>query len=198
MKFPVIILLLIFNQVVQAQPLHYTDSLASFRDQYIRTHGVIKEKDREGLQFFPANTSFYIATRVERIYDAPWFAMETSGKIKKTFRVYAQLHFFINGKALQLSVYQSQQLMQTEAYKEYLFIPFTDLTNGELSYENGRYIDIKTGDLEQAPFYLDFNKAYNPYCAYVSDVYNCPVPPEENRLSVAIPAGEKKFILSHE
>ncbi len=180
-----------------AQPPHYLDSMTAFRDQYIRTHGVIKENDRAGLQFFPIDTGYYKMTRVERIYEAPWFAMETSGKIKKTFRVYAYLYFTIKGTPLKLTVYQSRQLMQSEAYKDYLFIPFTDISNGGQTYENGRYIDILTSDLENGPFYIDFNKAYNPYCAYISNVYNCPVPPAENHLAIAVLAGEKKFSLPH-
>jgi uncharacterized protein len=197
MKFPLTAVLLLLSRLLTAQTPDYTGSVLDFRNNYVITHEVIKEKDRAGLTFFPIDTSYYQATRVEKIYEAPWFAMETSGKVKKTFRVYAILHFSINGNAYNLSVYQSQQLMQTEEYKDYLFIPFTDLTNGELTYENGRYIDIKTGDLENTLFYLDFNKAYNPYCAYVTNVYNCPVPPQENRLTVAIPAGEKKYSLAH-
>jgi uncharacterized protein (DUF1684 family) len=197
MKFLPALFLVLTGFCLKAQPPHYTDSLQAFRDRYISTHEVIKEKDRAGLQFYAIDKKYYVPVRVERIYEAPWFAMETSGKVKKTFRVYAILHFTISGKLQKLSVYQSQQLMQSEEYKNYLFIPFTDLTNGELTYENGRYIDISTTDLENTPFYLDFNKAYNPYCAYVSNVYNCPVPPAENHLTVAIAAGEKKFALSH-
>ncbi|HOZ68328.1 MAG TPA: DUF1684 domain-containing protein [Chitinophagaceae bacterium] len=195
MKYSLLFVLLFSGHLIVAQPPQYLDSVSAFRNQYINTHGVIKEKDRAGLQFYPIDTSFLMPSRVERIYEAPWFAMETSGKIKKTFRVYALLHFTMSGKPLRLTVYQSQQLMQSEEYKDYLFIPFTDLSNGEQTYENGRYIDIRTGDLENSPFLLDFNKAYNPYCAYVSNVYNCPVPPVENKLAVPVNAGEKKFSL---
>lgn len=193
MKYSLLFILFLSGQSLIAQPPHYLDSVSAYRNQYITTHGVIKEKDRAGLQFYPIDTAFLTATRVERIFEAPWLAMETSGKTKKTFRVYAILHFTINGSRFRLSVYQSQQLMESEAYKDYLFIPFTDRSNGEQTYENGRYIDILTSDLEKNLFYLDFNKAYNPYCAYVSNVYNCPIPPAENRLAISINAGEKKF-----
>ena len=195
MKYSLLFMLLLWGQSLIAQPPYYLDSVSAFRNQYINTHGVIKEKDRAGLQFYPIDTVYLTATRVERIYEAPWFSMETSGKIKKTYRVYAILHFTIKGAAHRLSVYQSQQLMQSDVYKDYLFIPFTDLSNGEQTYENGRYIDLLTTDLEKNPFFLDFNKAYNPFCAYVSDVYNCPVPSEENRLAITVNAGEKKFRL---
>ncbi len=197
MKFLALSILFLSFKCLIAQPTPYADSVKAFRENYISTHGVIKEKDRQGLQFFPLDTAYCKTARVERIYEAPWFAMPTSGKISKTFRVYALLHFSINGVPEKLSVYQSQQLMQSDAYKDYLFIPFTDLTNGEQTYENGRYIDLLTGDLEEKVCYIDFNKAYNPYCAYVSNVYNCPIPPAENHLSISIKAGEKKFNLSH-
>lgn len=197
MKCLSLVFLLFASQYLNAQAPHYPDSINAFRENYISTHAVIKEKDRQGLQFFPVDTAYCTTVRVERIYEAPWFAMPTSGKISKTFRVYALLHFSVNGVPVKLNVYQSQQLMQSDAYKDYLFIPFTDLTNGEQTYENGRYIDLLTGDLEKEVCYIDFNKAYNPYCAYVSNVYNCPIPPAENHLGIPIKAGEKKFNQSH-
>jgi uncharacterized protein (DUF1684 family) len=193
MKLLLLSFLLLTACGLQAQPPHYLDSVTAFRQQYISTHSVIKEKERTGLQFYPIDTAYCKPVKVEMIYEAPWFAMPTSGKISKSFRVYAQLYFNIKGRSAKLTVYQSQQLMQSEAYKDYLFIPFTDLTNGEQTYENGRYIDILTSDLEKDIFYIDFNKAYNPYCAYVSNVYNCPIPPEANHLEIPIKAGEKKF-----
>ena len=87
--------------------------------------------------------------------------------------------------------------MAIKEYAESLFIPFTDLTCGEESYDNGRYIDLNIQDLESGSYIIDFTKAYNPYCAYISGVYNCPVPPAENNLVVAIRAGEKKYAASH-
>ncbi len=194
MKTPVTFIpVLLLSAILNAQPGKYTDSLQHFRDNYISTHGVIREKDRARLQFYPISEEYHIAARVERIYEAPWFAMETSGGLKKNFRVYAILHFSLGGSSMKLFVYQSQQLMDTEEYKDYLFIPFTDLTNGEETYENGRYIDLTTGGLQEENFYIDFNRSYNPYCAYISNVYNCPVPPKENSLQVSIRAGEKKY-----
>ncbi|MBN8689010.1 MAG: DUF1684 domain-containing protein [Chitinophagales bacterium] len=192
-KFYVSSFFIVLAFTVAGQQSTYADSLQRFRNQYILTHGVIKEADRPKLQFYPINEKYAVEARVERIYEAPWFQMSTSGKIKKTFRVYAVLHFSLDETACKLTVYQSQQLLNNPAYADYLFIPFMDLTNGEHTYENGRYIDITTNEMEKGPFYLDFNKTYNPYCAYISNVYNCPVPPAENNLSVAISAGEKKF-----
>jgi hypothetical protein len=100
--------------------------------------------------------------------------------------------FQVNGTDLSLVVYQNEQLMQDTAFENYLFLPFTDLTNGEESYGGGRYLDLEISKLKNNSILIDFNKAYNPYCAYASG-YNCPVPPRENNLPIAIRAGEKVY-----
>ena len=87
--------------------------------------------------------------------------------------------------------------MTNAQYKDYLFLPFTDLTSGKETYASGRYLDLKTDEIKNGKVTLDFNKAYNPYCAYVSGVYNCPIPPKENTLGVEVKAGEKLFTGSH-
>lgn len=171
----------------------YADSLLAWRQRYINGHEVVKDNDRLYLHFFPVDKKYCVPARFEKIYEAPWFSMETSGKIKKVFRVYGILHFTIHDTILKLHIYQSQRQFQDPEYDGYLFIPFTDKTTGEESYETGRYIDLFINDLEAPVIFLDFNKAYNPYCAYISDKYNCPVPPKENDLPVAIRAGEMKF-----
>ena len=116
---------------------------------------------------------------------------------KKVHRTYAILHFKIDDTAYKLQVLQSKELMGIKQYSDYLFVPFTDLSCGLDSYENGRYIDMLVADLENDSYTLDFNKAYNPYCAYVTGVYNCPIPPKENELPIAIKAGEMKFGKGH-
>ena len=82
--------------------------------------------------------------------------------------------------------------MSSEKYKDYLFIPFTDKTSGIETYGGGRYIDLVLSDIVNKTCTIDFNKAYNPYCAYTAG-YNCPIPPKENDLPVAIKAGELNF-----
>jgi len=77
-----------------------------------------------------------------------------------------------------------------EGGRETLFIPFKDATSGKETYGAARYLEIE--ETEVGIFLVDFNKAYNPYCAY-SEAYSCPFPPRENWLEVAIKAGEKKF-----
>ena len=77
-------------------------------------------------------------------------------------------------------------------FRNELFLPFKDKTNANGSYGGGRYIDIKISDIENGKVILDFNKAYNPWCAY-SDGYSCPIPPKENHLKIAVTAGEKEY-----
>ena len=80
--------------------------------------------------------------------------------------------------------------MRNPAYKNYIFLPFTDDSNGFETYGGGRYLDIDKPEDGVRKIVLDFNIAYNPYCAY-SDAYSCPIPPRENNLSVKILAGAK-------
>lgn len=177
--------------------LSYIDSVNLYRQEYVKKHGVVKAEEKKFMRFFPVNEQYRVVARVERIYEAPWFQMETSGSTRQVYRVYAVVHFSIRDSLQKLHVYQSQQLMNTEEWADHLFIPFTDAGSGIASYENGRYLDLHTNDLESGSYQLDFNKAYNPYCAYTSSGYNCPIPPLENRLTIYVSAGEMKFKNAH-
>lgn len=183
--------------IASGQAVAYADSIEISREKYVKEHGAVKGNNRKQIRFFPPDEKYHVPVSVERIYEAPWFKMETSGKVKKIYRTYAILTFTINDTVCRLHVYQSQQPMGIKEYAGHLFIPFTDQTSGEETYENGRYIDLTIADLENGAYLLDFNKAYNPYCAYISNIYNCPLPPEENSLPVAIRAGEMKFGKNH-
>jgi uncharacterized protein (DUF1684 family) len=120
----------------------------------------------------------------------PSFVFKTSkNSIDKQYRLYGTLHFQINKTDFALQVYQSLYLLQMEDYKDYLFCPFTDSTTAEETYGGGRYIDLripKTGN----SIMLDFNNAYNPYCAYSAN-FACPLVPESNDLKIKIKAGVK-------
>lgn len=195
-QFFILSIFLLCGMFVRAQDI-YLDSLNAFRNRYIEQHEVVTGNDRQLLQFFPLQKTYCVPARFEKVEEAPWFNMPTSGTVKKAFRVYGILYFTIRDTPCRLYVYQSQNLLSNPAYGNYLFIPFTDPGNGEESYEAGRYIDLTTEEIEKPGFQLDFNKAYNPYCAYISNKYNCPIPPAENALPVAIRAGEMKFKQPH-
>ncbi|MCA8832304.1 DUF1684 domain-containing protein [Hymenobacter pini] len=143
-----------------------------------------------GLPFYPTNYSACVVARfVPDSLGAP-FQMQTSTSRRPLYRKYGELHFTLDGKPQKLNVYQSLDLLRNPEYRDYLFLPFTDRTNGHNSYGGGRYIDLRRGQIRGQQLVLDFNRAYNPYCAYATG-YACPVPPPENRLAVEVKAGVK-------
>jgi uncharacterized protein (DUF1684 family) len=97
----------------------------------------------------------------------------------------------LKGKEYKLTVYQYMKLLNDEKYAKYLFLPFADLTNGKQTYIGGRFIDLEIPDNDD--LVIDFNKAYNPLCAYGNPKYSCPIPPVENQLKVKIKAGVKTY-----
>lgn len=175
----------------------YADLTEAYQQKYVSNHEVVKGKDRKYLHFYPANIAFKVECKFEKSTDTAIIAMKTSGtKIPvKDFKRYGKLSFTIHDTLLQLTVYRSSGAVAAE-YKDYLFIPFTDLTSGNESYGGGRYIDILTTDIRNNKLQLDFNKAYNPYCAYTTG-YNCPIPPRENNLPIAVLAGERDYGKTH-
>lgn len=143
--------------------------------------------DFSGLEYFPIDSSYRVKCTFKRLKNQKPFQMKTSTDRLPTYVAYGKLEFALNGKKCELTVYQNLDLMKNKEYADYLFIPFLDETSGLETYGAGRYMDIRIGDLEGTPM-LDFNKCYNPYCAY-NDKYSCPVPPNENHLPIRIEAG---------
>ena len=147
-------------------------------------------RDFQELQFFEINPEYRIQAEFVRTPAEPPFTMKTSTDRLPVYVKYRELYFSLNGKDFKLNLYQNQELIQDPEYFDYLFLPFTDLTNGKTTYEGGRYIDFRIPESNEV--ILDFNKAYNPYCAY-SGRYSCPIPPEENDLGTEILAGVKSY-----
>jgi uncharacterized protein (DUF1684 family) len=175
----------------------YMDSIKAFRADYVQTHELLTTREQKALlSFYPLDPAYRVVARFEKYADSPWFSMPTSGETPQIQRKYGRLTFMIHDTVLHLMVYQSQALLQKAATRDYLFIPFTDATSGIDSYGAGRYIDGTISDIRNSSLVLDFNKAYNPYCAY-SAGYNCPIPPRENDLPVAIRAGGKNYGKAH-
>lgn len=187
--FLVAVLLWSFTSLSQSA---YYDSVQAFQENYRNTLEVIKSDERNFISFYPVNEHYNVLANVELVKDEKGFDMETSSGMKKHFFTYAKLLFELDGNPYRLFIYRSKALMTDEKYKDYLFIPFGDATSGVESYGGGRYIDAFLSDIKDGKLQLDFNKAYNPYCAYAAG-YNCPLPPRENLLSIAIPAGEKNY-----
>jgi len=201
MRYSIVILVgfLFIGSIYGQSSLSYKEQIKEHRQSYKtdflkdqRSPFYHHPQDLKYLRFYRAKKKYRIKCSFNKTPNAPPFDMATySGMIKK-YRQYGILTFSFKGKKHQLAVYQNLKLLEKTGYEDYLFLPFKDLTNGKKSYGGGRYLNLKTGDLEKATVFLDFNKNYNPWCTF-SDGYNCPVPPRENHLSVAIKAGEKNY-----
>lgn len=143
----------------------------------------------EGLQYFEPNEDLILVVDVERFPgDDPLLEMSTNTGETRYYRRWGRFTFEVGGQEAQLTVYSDPEGQE-------LFMPFRDATSGRESYGAGRYMDSHRPGLRQLPggrLEVDFNYAYNPYCAY-SEYYSCPLPPAENWLSVPIYAGEKRF-----
>ena len=143
-----------------------------------------------GLDYFKIDSLYRVSAILLRTPDEKIFEMQTSTDRLPEYLKYGLAEFTLNGKKLKLNVYQNVKLALNEEYKDYLFIPFRDFTSGETTYGGGRFIEteIPEGDI----LIIDFNKAFNPYCAY-NHKYSCPIPPLENSLEIEINAGEKGY-----
>lgn len=183
---------------VAAQESYNANAVAQFQ-QELNAHYLNPEKSPltakdlavfKSLDFFPANPAYYVTAKLVRTPSEQPFLMKTSTDRKPTYIKYGEVYFTMDDQEFKLNVYQNIELSKQKEYVNYLFLPFSDATSGHESYLGGRYIDLQIpeGDL----ITIDFNKAYNPYCAYNSD-YSCPLVTLENDLSIAIKAGVKKF-----
>ncbi|NJO03861.1 MAG: DUF1684 domain-containing protein [Bacteroidia bacterium] len=154
-------------------------------------HGPLSEADRagfDGLRYFAIDPQYRVTARLVRNTKPTERKMATSDHRSRSYRVFGELHFSLGGQNCHLTIYEP--LQPIPGYPKHLFLPFTDQTSGQESYGGGRYLDLtipKSDTLE-----LDFNRAYNPYCAY-SPAYSCPIPPRQNRLPIAVRAGEKIY-----
>jgi len=142
------------------------------------------------LSFYTIDTSYRIRAKFLRTPYESTFVMKTTSGSEPVYVKYGELSFVLEDVNYVLNIYQNQVLVTNPEYADYLFLPFTDLTNGDTTYAGGRFIDLKIP--EGNTILIDFNKAYNPYCAY-NTRYSCPIPPEENHLATKIRAGVKRF-----
>ena len=134
-----------------------------------------------GLQYFPENDALRLEVQVERLFDQQPMQMQTSTGGVQAYVRYGRFKFQVDGEPAELTIYQNES-----GY----FLPFVDSLAGKETYPAGRYLEPET--LPGNRFLVDFNIAYNPYCAY-NEMWSCPITPAENRLKVSIRAGEKSF-----
>jgi hypothetical protein len=163
--------------------IDFTDTLTSpFNSEEIHKH--------TGFKYFDIDEEYLVISRFTIDTTQATFEMTTTTDRKPIYRIYGYLDFIIHDTSLRLTAYQNMGFINHPEYGNSLFVPFTDLTSGILSYGGGRYLDIEipSGD----SLLLDFNDAYNPYCAYAKR-WSCPLVPFDNHLNIRVKAGEKKY-----
>jgi len=165
------------------------DSLEMFRkskDDFFKNNhqsplSVEQRRDFTGLHYYPENPSLRLELKLEKVASPKPIILQTSTGEIREYLLAGQIHFTVDGEQATLQVYADDH-----GY----FLPFVDATALDETYGAGRYLEPDgTGD---GIMLVDFNLAYNPYCAY-NEQWSCPIPPNENRLKVRIEAGEKKF-----
>ncbi|RYF23713.1 MAG: DUF1684 domain-containing protein [Flavobacteriales bacterium] len=191
--FSILIFLICFSAKAQDYKTQIETHRQNYKADFIKEErSPLKQEDLKNLHFFEADESYRVNAKVKRLKNEKIFKMPTYDGTSKEFIRYAKVSFKLKDSTLTLTLYRNISLMMNPAYKDLLFLPFTDLSNNLTTYGGGRYIDLDLKSIKNNKIEIDFNKAYNPYCAY-SDGYRCPIPPEENDLATQILAGEKLY-----
>jgi uncharacterized protein (DUF1684 family) len=166
------------------------DKDLSFRS---RTNSPFEEADRrsfKNLVYYEPNLAYRVKAKLEELEKKDTLHMPMTNGSTEPYIPYAVAHFELEGQPQRLTLYK-----KVKEEEETLFVPFTDKTNGFETYGGGRYLDVLFKEGAKTTT-LDFNRSYSPFCAYNPE-YVCPVPPKDNRLTVAIPAGEKTYEKPH-
>jgi len=187
---------ILFSQSNYEQQIrqYQKNQTATFQNKKISPLSEKDLKNFSALPYFPIDQNYRIIASFKRTPIAPYFVIKTTTHRKPLYQKYGIATFFLNGTKLELSIYQSYTDKYSLVDNQSLFLPFKDRSNGEESYEGGRYLNVYISDILKDQIVLDFNKSYNPYCAY-NYQYSCPLPPIENHLNIAVLAGIKKGLL---
>lgn len=162
------------------------ENLRAEKDEFFGSHPqspLTREQKQNfhGLSYFPENDSLRLEVKVDEFDIKEKFDMQTSTGSVQPYEKFGKFEFMVEGQQAELTIYRGQHGF---------FLPFVDSLAGNETYPAGRYLEPEP--LPGSRFFVDFNIAYNPYCAY-NDMWSCPITPAENRLKVAIRAGEKLF-----
>ncbi|MBK9735645.1 MAG: DUF1684 domain-containing protein [Saprospiraceae bacterium] len=152
----------------------------------------LNQDDLVNIHFFKADASWKLKCRCTKTTDPRPFDMPTYSGVTRTYMQHSTLDCNRKGTSIHLELYKNIHQPINPLYKNHLFLPFKDLTNGDTTYGGGRYINLMDTNIKNDSLEIDFNTAYNPWCAY-SDGYNCPIPPRPNHVALHIEAGEKIF-----
>lgn len=168
------------------------DAFRAAKDRFFKEHpqSPLTDAQREsfsGLRYFPESPALRLALPLEPFAEESLLVMQTSTGDSRTYRRLGRLRFAVDGQEVALTVFADEA--------DSLFLPFADALAGDETYGAGRYLEPEP--LGDGRVLVDFNLAYNPYCAY-NDGWSCPITPLENRLQVAIRAGEQVFAEAHQ
>lgn len=167
----------------------YTDSRSEKDAYFAGEESPLPDNEREhfkGLRYFKPVEEFVVNAQFSASTDTDTMTIQTTKNDLRKAMIYGTLTFTIGGKECQLTAFRF--VGSTHAA---MFVPFKDATTGSQTYQTGRYLDIELVDGAGA-YVIDFNEAYNPFCAY-NDRYSCPLVPDENTLDVKITAGERTW-----
>lgn len=187
----VIIVPQVFGQDIHQQQIKAWQGKldAEFKDKELSPLNPKDLKKFKGLEYFPIDPKYQIEALLIRTPNEPPFTMATTTERQPIFTQFGIAIFTIDEITDTLHIYQSFHTSLSTDKNNFLFAPFTDQTSGIKTYGGGRYLDLDMPtDPKSGTILLDFNKAYNPYCAYNSS-YSCPIPPRENDLALEIKAG---------
>ena len=148
-----------------------------------------KVDEFNGLTYFAPDIKYKIKAKLIPVENKKAVVLPTSDGKTKRYMEYAHAVFSLEGQEHRLLILE---IMDMGPYRGTLFLAFGDETSAHETYGAGRYLDVKKPK-KPTSIILDFNEAYNPYCAY-NDNYSCPFPPQENLLSLPILAGEKSYL----
>ncbi|HXJ98585.1 MAG TPA: DUF1684 domain-containing protein [Gelidibacter sp.] len=183
------------KQPIQGETEFQRNLNSEFKDA---SKSPLKKKDRKdfrGLEFFKVDSAYVVQATLKTTPDEQPFKMKTTTDRLPEYVKYGEITFNLENETFTLNVFRDLDLMKEEGFEDYLFLPFLDDTNGDETYGGGRYLDLRIpeGDV----MIVDFNKAYNPYCAY-NEKYSCPIVPRDNYVGVNIKAGVKAFEVNRE
>lgn len=180
-----------------ASHTEYLNQMSQYREGHILSvtsgnNTPLKPEDSPFLHFYPINSLYKVTCLVKTDDNSKPFEMPTYSGITRTYIRYAECECRINNVVFRPELYRNLTQPANPLYRNLLFLPFKDKTNGDETYGGGRYINLDISDIAEGKITIDFNKAYNPYCAY-SEGYNCPIPPKANHFDISILSGEKNY-----
>ena len=193
--FLVLLGLLFPKHTLQAQSKAYKKEIKQHRKSYKANflkneNGPLDKKEVKTLRFFKPDPDAKVLAQFQKLEGEEPFEMATVTGATQPYIKYGILKFKYKGQVTELILYRNLRYARMPGFRDLLFLPFKDRTNGGETYGGGRYLNLKTSDIKDGKVVVDFNKSYNPYCVY-KEGYICPIPPVENHLAITIQAGEK-------